>query len=692
MLLNEHMSKALFAKAGIPVPHGQPVFPGSEDDFNPPFALPWILKAQVPIGGRGKVGGILRVKSSDAFAPTARKLFGLDIRGHRVPFVRVEPVAAIQREMYLSLTVSRSRGCILLTVGREGGVDIESGGQGNLLVQEIRLPAGISAHQMRAAFFHLGLDKERFADFSTLIKDLFKAMLDNGLLLAEINPLIITDDQRFVALDAKVEVDDNFVELNPAMEAYYQPEHASPEENAARKAGFSYVSLDGWVGLMVNGAGLAMATMDLLNFSRLPARNFLDLGGTADHARMRTALDLLFGDTRVRAVFINLYGGILSCRNVALALREALGGHEPEKPIVTRMAGNDAAGGVEVLTAMGCSGLHLARDMADAIRILDSIRPADAPVIEFPAPGSALPEAMPVPRNHMPTKTLGISADTPILVQGITGREGQLHTQLMQAYGANVVAGVTPFKGGQTVLGVPVFNSIAEATRDHEIGASIIFVPPRMAADAVLEAACNKIPWAVCITEGIPQQDMLAVFEQINSSPTRVVGPNTPGVILPGRTKIGIMPTDPFSPGPVAILSRSGTLTYEVASRLTAAGIGQSVCIGIGGDPFIGVDYVDAIEMLCNHDETQAVIILGEIGGRAEENLAEHIVRTGFAKPVTAFIAGRTAPPGKRLGHAGAILEKGDGVDRKLETMRKAGFAVCASLEEVAQIATRRLG
>jgi succinyl-CoA synthetase alpha subunit len=692
MLLNEHKSKALFAKTGIPVPPGQAVQPGSEDSFAPPFGPPWILKAQVLAGGRGKAGGVLRVDTPDTFGPTARKIFGLSIAGHDVPFLRVEPVVSIAREMYLSLTVSRSRGCILLTVGREGGVDIESGGRGNLLVQEVRLPAGLSAHQKRAAFFHLGLDRERFADFTALLDVFFRAMLDNGLLLAEINPLIITDDHRFVALDGKVEVDDNFVELNPAMEEYHQPEHATPEENEAREAGLSYVGLDGWVGLMVNGAGLAMATMDLLNFSRLPARNFLDLGGAADHKRMRTALDLLFGDAKVKAVFINLYGGILSCRNVALALREALGGREPEKPIVARMAGNDAAGGVEVLTAMNCSGLHMAADMTEAIRILESIRPDDAPVIEFPEPGTARPEARPTPTGHICTASLGIDAGTPVLVQGITGREGQLHTRLMQAYGANVVAGVTPFKGGQEVLGVPVYNSIAEAMRSHEIGASIIFVPPRMAADAVLEAAANEIPWAVCITEGIPQHDMLAAFEQIAASPTRVVGPNTPGIILPGRTKIGIMPTDPFSPGPVAILSRSGTLTYEVAARLTAAGIGQSVCVGIGGDPFIGVNYIDMFEILRNHEETRAVIVLGEIGGQAEENLAEYVVRTGFHKPVVSFIAGRTAPPGKRLGHAGAILEKGGGVDRKLETMRRAGFTVCASLEEVARAAAGVVG
>ena len=183
-----------------------------------------------------------------------------------------------------------------------------------------------------------------------------------------------------------------------------------------------------------------------------------------------------------------------------------------------------------------------------------------------------------------------IDKDTPVLVQGITGREGQLHTRLMLEYGANVVAGVTPFKGGQEVLGVPVYNSIAEAKRSHHIGASIIFVPPRMAADAVSEAAANEIPWAICITEGIVQHDMLTTFEQIKRSPTRVIGPNTPGLIVPGQTKIGILPTTPFMDGPVAILSRSGTLTYEVADRLTSVGIGQSLCVGIGGDPFIGIN------------------------------------------------------------------------------------------------------
>jgi len=691
MLLNEHKSKVLFEQAGVPVPQGVEVFPGDEQNIKPDFPLPWFLKSQVLTGGRGKAGGILRVDNENDFAPTAKKLFDLDIKGHKVPFIRVEPAADIKREFYLSLTVSRERKCILFTVGREGGVEIENLGADNLLVQEIKLPAGLAPNQIRAAFFHLGLEKEYLKGFAALLTSLFNSILDFGLLMAEINPLIITGTGDFVALDGKVEIDDNYADIAPEMEAFYQREHATPEENEARDAGLSFVKLPGWVGLMVNGAGLAMATMDLLNFSKLPASNFLDLGGAADQKRMETALELLFGDDQVKAIFINLFGGILSCEKVALAMKGALGGAAPQKPIVARMSGKDAESGLEILNELNVENLHMAADMKEAIDILTTLKTANAPVVEFQAPETTSNLARPMNNGYKNDAVFGIDKNTPILVQGITGREGQLHTQLMQEYGANVVAGVTPFKGGQEVLGVPVYNSIAEAKRSHDIGASIIFVPPRMAADAVLEAAFNEIPWAICITEGIVQHEMLSAFEQIKDYPTRVVGPNTPGIIVPGKTKIGILPTIPFMPGPVAILSRSGTLTYEVAARLTSNGIGQSLCVGIGGDPFIGTNFVDMFEMIRNHDETKAVVVLGEIGGQAEENLAEYVIKTGFDKPVISFIAGRTAPPGKRLGHAGAILEKGGGIEHKLEAMRKAGFAVCPSLEAVSEMTAEAL-
>ncbi|MBI9078285.1 MAG: succinate--CoA ligase subunit alpha [Pseudodesulfovibrio sp.] len=691
MLINEHKSKILFEQAGIPTPEGIAVFPGEENSINPDFPLPWFLKAQVLTGGRGKAGGILRVDNKNDFATTARTIFNLDITGHTVPFIRVEPAADILREFYLSLTISRKRKCILLSVGREGGVEIENLKADNLLIQEIKLPSGLAPNQIRAAFFHLELKKELFKQFATLLTSLFNAFLDFGLLMAEINPLIVTHADEFIALDGKIEIDDNFADLNPNMEAFYQREHARHEENEARDAGLSFVKLPGWVGLMVNGAGLAMATMDLLNFSELPASNFLDLGGAADDKRMKTALELLFNDDQVTAIFINLFGGILSCEKVALALKNALDGKTPKKPIVARMSGKDAESGLKILKTLNVTDLHIATDMKEAINILTTLKPTNPPVVEFPAQKVISATTRPASTEYTSDTLLGIDKNTPILVQGITGREGQLHTRLMQEYGANVVAGVTPFKGGQEILGVPVYNSITEAKRFHAIGASIIFVPPRMAADAVLEAAFNEIPWAICITEGIVQHEMLSVFEQIKCSPTRVVGPNTPGIIIPGQTKIGIMPTIPFSPGPVAIFSRSGTLTYEVAARLTSVGIGQSLCVGIGGDPFIGTNFVDMFDIIRNHDTTKVVIVLGEIGGQAEENLAEYVVKTGFDKPIISFIAGRTAPPGKRLGHAGAILEKGSGIEQKLKTMRKAGFTVCPSLEAVSKMTAEAL-
>jgi len=690
MLLNEHRSKALFEKSGVPVPRGVAVFPGEEADVQLPFPLPWFLKAQVLAGGRGKAGGILRVDQGDQFIPAVRQIFGLDIKGHAVPFLRVEPGADIRREFYLSLTVSRPKRCLLLTVGREGGVEIENLGRDNLLVQEIRLPGGMAPHQIRAAFFHLGLEKVLFQPFADLLATLLRCFLDNGLLMAEINPLILDGDGNFIALDGKVEVDDNFADLHREMEAYYQREHATDEENTARDAGLSFVRLPGWVGLVVNGAGLAMATMDALNFSGLPASNFLDLGGGADQQRMRTALDLLFGDPNAKAIFINLFGGILSCEKVALALQGALGGQRPQKPIVVRMAGKDSVAALRILEGLGTDNLFIVSNMRGAIEVLSSMEPGKNAVSAYPEPLPPAPCA-PLSPPYRSNVRFDITANTPILVQGITGREGQLHTRLMREYGANVVAGVTPFKGGQTVEGVPVYNSIAEARRAHDIGASIIFVPPRMAADAVLEAAQNRIPWAVCITEGITQHEMLSVFEQIKDSPTRVVGPNTPGIIVPGQTKIGILPTTPFTPGPAAVLSRSGTLTYEVAYRLSAESIGQSLCVGIGGDPFIGVNYIELFEMIRNDDNTKVVVVLGEIGGQAEENLAEYVIRTGFEKPVVAFIAGRTAPPGKRLGHAGAILERQGGIEQKLEAMRRAGFALCPSLKTIAPMTGKAL-
>jgi succinyl-CoA synthetase alpha subunit len=273
-----------------------------------------------------------------------------------------------------------------------------------------------------------------------------------------------------------------------------------------------------------------------------------------------------------------------------------------------------------------------------------------------------------------------VDEKTRVVVQGITGREGTFHTEQMLEYGTVIAAGVTPGKGGQNVEGVPVFNTVREAVEKEGVNVSCIFVPPPFAADAILDAASAGLGVIACITEGIPTLDMVKVASFMKKKDSVLIGPNCPGIISPGKTKVGIMPGPIHTPGPIGVISRSGTLTYEVVDQLTKVGLGQSTCIGIGGDPIVGTTFIDLLKRFQEDPDTEGVVLIGEIGGSAEEEAAEYIGRE-CDKPVIAFIAGQTAPPGKRMGHAGAIISGGKGkAEDKVRALESAGITVVRNL------------
>ncbi len=280
-----------------------------------------------------------------------------------------------------------------------------------------------------------------------------------------------------------------------------------------------------------------------------------------------------------------------------------------------------------------------------------------------------------------------VNKDTKLLVQGITGKEGQFHTLQCKAYGTNVVAGVTPGKGGQDVEGIPVFNSVKDAKEKTGANASMIFVPPPFAADAIMEAADAEVELIVCITEGIPVMDMMKVKNFLVDKSSRLIGPNCPGIITPGECKIGIQPGVIHKPGgPIGVVSRSGTLTYEAVHALTLKGLGQTTCIGIGGDPVNGTNFIDCLDAFNKDDDTKGIVMIGEIGGNAEEDAAAFI-KANVKKPVVGFIAGLTAPPGRRMGHAGAIISGSSGTgESKIAAMRENGITVCEDLGTLGDI------
>ena len=578
-----------------------------------------MIKAQVLVGGRGKAGGVKLAASGTEAEAVAAEILALTIKDIPVRKVLVAAAADIVKEYYLGAILDRASRRILVIASAEGGVEIEE--VARVTPEAIhRVEAhpllGLLDWQARQLAFAIGLGGPHLRTFVAIARGLVSTMLAYDADLVEVNPLAVvrqpddtsTATEALVCLDAKITLDDSGLARHPELEALRDPDSEDPADAEARALGIAFIHLDGSIGCMVNGAGLAMTTMDLVKRAGGEPANFLDIGGGARADKVAAAMRLILADPKVRAILVNIFGGITRGDEVARGLIEARAVQERDVPMVVRIVGTNA---------------EEAGPPADGGPVRDRVEPR-----RRRSQGRGRGAIGRCGRRERGPGngrvSILVGRETRLVVQGITGREGEFHSRQMLDYGTAVVAGVTPNKGGQTAVDgrVPVFDTVAEAVAQTGANTACIYVPAAGAPDAVLEAAGAGIPTIFCITEGVPALDMLKVVEVVRSAGARLIGPNCPGATSPGRAKVGIIPGPIHREGRVGVVSRSGTLTYEAVQAMTDAGIGQSTCVGIGGDPIVGTTFLDVLQLFAADAETEAIVLIGEIGGSAEEEAA----------------------------------------------------------------------
>ena len=664
MDLLEYQGKQLFARHGVPVPQGTPATTveqavAAADEIG----YPCVVKAQVLIGGRGKAGGIKVAKDRKEAEEHARAILGMDIRGFTVHEVWVEAASDIAAEYYASIVFDRAAKQPLVMLSTQGGMDIEEVAErdpGAIAKLHVDPLLGFQDFHARRLAFDAGVDADVIRGVGALLTKLYAAFVAEEAMLVEVNPMIVTADRSVAALDAKVTLDDNALFRHPGNAELRDVSGEDPQERMARERGLTYVKLDGNVGILGNGAGLVMSTLDVVAQAGGSPANFLDAGGGAKAEEITSAVEVILSNENVTAVLFNIFGGITRCDEVAKGLIEAFAQIKPTVPFVVRLDGTNDKEGRALLAEADLPNVHTEATMLGAAH----------KVVE------------------LARMSVFVDKDTKLCVSGITGREGTFHTLNNKRYGTNVVSGVTPGKGGQDVDGIPVFNTFHDAVAETGANTAMIFVPPRFAADSILEAQDAGISLIVAITEGIPAHDELRVYNHLaRFDDVRLVGPNCPGILSPGKANVGIIPAAFFKEGNVGVVSRSGTLTYQIGNELAQRGFGNSSIVGIGGDPVPGTSFIDVIAAFEADPETELIVMAGEIGGSAEEEAAEYIAEH-VSKPVVAYIAGFTAPPGKTMGHAGAIVSGTAGTAKaKQEALEARGVRVGQTPTEVAEIA-----
>lgn len=653
MQLLEYQAKELLQRAGVTVPDAyvaQSISDINLDDLS----FPVVVKSQVPVGGRGKLGGVKLVKQADEFSATFTEVKALEIKGYMPSHILVEQALDIKQELYFALRLNRDMRRIDVIASREGGIEIESHTS-----SVVSMPFG-DPKLYDVVSSALGIAEK---DTKTLLSALHSCVIDNDLLLLEINPLVITETDMLVAADAKCLLDDNALFKYPAY--------------ANQTVSSSVMPLGGTIGVIANGAGMAMGTMDTIYAAGGQPANFLDIGGGTGEDVFIKNLREITTLPGVTSIIINIFAGITRCDDIARGIIAAKRDIPGLVPLYIRLEGTRRDEAAQLLKD---EGINIEPSLASCVAkaIGDSFE-GDVSKAQPNATGAK-------PRRVAPEKETpvdGIFLNAPTIVQGITGHHGSFHTKGMLDAGTNIVAGVTPGKAGQEVHGVPVYNRVKDAVDAHNASTSVIFVPPAFAKNAMIEAIDAGIKLIVCITEGIPVHDMLFVVNYATKHDTTIVGPNCPGIIVPISHKLGIIAAHITSPGHTAIISRSGTLTYELADALTKKGIGQRIVIGIGGDPVQGMNFSEALEICESDPGVNQIVLVGEIGGTSEQIAAEYI-SNHVTKLVYGLVVGHSLPPGQQFGHAGAIVGgHGESAKEKTEFMASKGLDMHQTLDEL---------